>query len=306
MLLVTHRLAHGASLDLAEKQLRTGTEPALAVVSGGGRGCVLRIDAPVVGLWIPLRGRLQHGLGMDALAYPGELWITEGEARTQAIGRGNAAWVALLGTRAGWRRAIGDLVELPSLEPLLVPARHLADRELRRSAIALARAAATGSADSAAHAVVDRVLGLQAEFADVIARCPGRTYAQRRQVFVRLQRVRLHLAANCHLDIDNDALAAMASYSPWHFIRAFRTAYGETPHAYLVRLRLERARRLLRVSPLSVAEIALASGFENRSAFSRLFRQRFGVTAGAMRRVGTRDTSPARAGVANAQFRQLG
>ncbi|NCT68209.1 MAG: helix-turn-helix transcriptional regulator [Rhodanobacteraceae bacterium] len=301
MLLVSHRLAHGASLDLSERQLQAGGEPAIAVVSGGGRGCVLRVDAPVGGLWIPLRGRVQLGPGADTLAYSGEAWITEADGRVQAIGRGNAAWVALLGTRAGWRRAIGDLIEMPSLEPLLVPARHLADRDLRRSAIALARAAATGSADSAAHAVIDRILALQAGFAEAIARCPGRTYAQRRQVFVRLQRVRLHLASNCHLDIDNDALAAMASYSPWHFIRAFRSAYGETPHAYLVRLRLERARRLLRVSPLSVAEIALASGFENRCAFSRLFRQRFGVTAGAMRRAG-----PARVVLANAQLRQLG
>src|SRR5262249_44446121 len=82
----------------------------------------------------------------------------------------------------------------------------------------------------------------------------------------------------------NDRLARMASYSPWHFIRAFRAAYQQTPHAFLVDQRLQRARRLLRSSHLAVAEIALASGFENRCAFSRLFRQRFGVTAGAMRR----------------------
>ena len=66
--------------------------------------------------------------------------------------------------------------------------------------------------------------------------------------------------------------------------RAFRAAYEETPHAFLVRMRLERARRLLCTSPLPIAEIALASGFENRCAFSRLFRERFGVTAGAVRR----------------------
>jgi AraC family transcriptional regulator len=99
--------------------------------------------------------------------------------------------------------------------------------------------------------------------------------------------VRNYLAANCHLDVDNEALARMASYSPWHFIRAFRAAYEETPHAYLVRQRLERAHRMLRASPLAIAEIALASGFENRCAFSRLFRQRYGVTAGTVRRQGS-------------------
>jgi len=150
-----------------------------------------------------------------------------------------------------------------------------------------AEAPAKDKTEAPAEALLDRIVALQGQFADAIARCPGRTYAQRRQVFLRLQRVRNYLAANCHLDVDNEALARMASYSPWHFIRAFRAAYEETPHAYLVRQRLERAHRMLRASPLAIAEIALASGFENRCAFSRLFRQRFGVTAGTVRRQGT-------------------
>ena len=63
------------------------------------------------------------------------------------------------------------------------------------------------------------------------------------QVFARLQRVRNYLAANCHLEVDNDRLARMASYSPWHFIRAFRAAYEQTPHAYLVDQRTRRGCR---------------------------------------------------------------
>jgi AraC family transcriptional regulator len=56
-----------------------------------------------------------------------------------------------------------------------------------------------------------------------------------------------------------------------------------TPHVHLVNQRLLRARHLLHSSPLAIAEVALASGFENRCAFSRLFRQRFGITAMALR-----------------------
>jgi len=284
MLAVNHHLAHGASLELVARSLSIGREPALAIVSGGGRGCVLKADGPLAGIWIPLRGRLQLGAAGDTLLYPGELRVSEAEPRIQAVGRGNAIWIALLGTPAAWRHALGGLLGIPTPEPLLLPARHVADHDLRRRSIALARAAIAGATDSPAETLLDRVLALQAEFAESIARCPGRTYAQRRQVFLRLQRVRNYLGAHCHLDIDNDELARMASYSPWHFIRAFRAAYQQTPHAYLVQQRLERARRLLRASPLAIAEIALASGFENRCAFSRLFRQRFGTTAGAMRR----------------------
>lgn len=282
--IVNQLLGHGASLDLNAKATNASGELALSIVVGGGRGCVLKADAPVAGIWIPLRGRLQLGNGSEALLMPGEARVTEADTRLHAVGRGNAVWVALLGTLPAWRQVLHGQLGVPSLDAILMPARHAADRQLRRCAIALARAAQKDDAAAACEALIDRIVALQAGFAQAIARCPGRTYAQRRQVFMRLQRVRNYLAANCHLDIDNDSLARMANYSPWHFIRAFRAAYEETPHAFLVRQRLERARRLLRASPLAIAEIALESGFENRSAFSRLFRQRFGTTAGALRR----------------------
>ena len=137
---------------------------------------------------------------------------------------------------------------------------------------------------TAAEDVISAVLDLQSGFDDLIDRCPGRTLAQRHQVFLRLQRVRNHMAASCHLDLGVPELARMASYSTWHFIRAFHDVYGETPYAYLVRQRLDRARRLVRASPLAISEIAQAIGFENRSAFSRLFKQHFGMSAAELRR----------------------
>jgi AraC family transcriptional regulator len=279
-----HHLNHGANLELSLKPPSHGDGHGLVAVLGGGRGCVLRVTGQAAAVWVPLRGRLQlEAANADSIALPGELRVTEPESRIHAIGRGNAVWMAVLGNTSAWRRALKGIVEIPTPEPVLLPARHRADHEVRHRAIALARADDRDRNDRA-EALIESIAALQSQFAPAIARCPGRTFAQRRQVFVRLQRVRNYLAANCHLDIDNETLARMASYSPWHFIRAFRAAYEETPHAFLVRMRLERARRLLCTSPLAIAEIALASGFENRCAFSRLFRERFGVTAGAVRR----------------------
>jgi AraC family transcriptional regulator len=272
----------GATFALDQRAAETNE---LTLVVGGGRGCVLRTDAPLAGVWIPLRGRMQVGAsGAEAELSAGELRISECEQRVQAVGRANAMWIALLGSRQAWRRALRERLEMPTPEPLLLPASHAADSALRRRAIALARAAQHGDGDTAAIPLIETVLAMQAQLGAAIERCPGRTYANRRQVFLRLQRVRNYLAANCHLDLDNDALARMASYSPWHFIRAFRAAYQETPHAFLVDQRLLRARRLLRTSPLAISEIAMASGFENRCAFSRLFRERFGITAHMLRR----------------------
>ena len=277
-----HTLAHGSNLALSLDNRHAND---LIKVVGGGRGCVLRIEGPVAGIWIPLRGRLQlQTADGECALQPGELRVTEVEPRAQATGRGSAVWIALLGSPQRWKSLLGLSQPVTTMEPMLLPARHAADRGVRRRAIALARAVANGTLDAAVEAMIDSVIDLQAPFAEAIARCPGRTFQQRRQVFLRLQRVRNYLAANCHLELDNSVLARMANYSPWHFIRAFRAAYAQTPHAFLVNVRLQRARELLRSSPLAIAEIAVASGFENRCAFSRLFHQRFGVTAGAMRR----------------------
>jgi AraC family transcriptional regulator len=284
MLSEFHGLNHGANLELTLKAPAHSDRQGLIGVLGGGRGCVLRVNGLAAVVWIPLRGRLQIEAGnADSIAMPGEMRVAEPEPRIQAIGRGSALWLGIIGTSAAWRKALNGIIEMATPEPVLLPAWHRAPRALRLDAIALARADARARADKA-EALIESIAALQGAFAPAIARCPGRTLAQRRQVFLRLQRVRNYLAANCHLDIDNEALARLASYSPWHFIRAFRAAYQETPHAYLVHQRLDRARRLLCTSPLAISEIALASGFENRCAFSRLFRQRFGVTAGAVRR----------------------
>jgi AraC family transcriptional regulator len=134
---------------------------------------------------------------------------------------------------------------------------------------------------------MERIVSLQSRFAEAIDRCPGRTYGQRRQVFARLQRVRNYLLANCTLEIGNRELAHLANYSPTHFIRAFQCVYGETPHKFLVKQRLRRAAELVRHSSLAINEVAIVSGFESPSAFSRLFRRRFGMTAGTMRRLGS-------------------
>ena len=278
-----HQLAHGSNLVLSLS--RPEGQNSLHKFVGGGKGCALRVEGPVAGIWVPLRGRVQllttEG---ECTLQPGELRVTEPETRVQAVGRGNAVWVALLGSPGLWKGLLHGAQPLTTTDRILLPSRHTATRAVRRQAITLARAMANGSLDAATSAVIQSVIDLQSGFVDAISRCPGRTFAQRRHVFLRLQRVRNYLASNCHLELNNLALARMANYSPWHFIRAFRAAYAETPHAFLVDLRLQRARELLRTSPLAIAKIALASGFENRCAFSRLFHQRFGVTAGMMRR----------------------
>src|SRR6202163_3768211 len=79
------------------------------------------------------------------------------------------------------------------------------------------------------------------------------------------------------------ALAQIANVSEAHFIRTFRATFGETPHRYLQRRRVERAMFLLRATDRSVTDICLDVGFNSLRTFSRTFRDVVGETPIAYR-----------------------
>ena len=83
--------------------------------------------------------------------------------------------------------------------------------------------------------------------------------------------------------LDVAALARAALMSPAHFSRQFRAAYGETPYAYLMTRRIERAKALLRGGNLSVTEVCLAVGCTSLGSFSARFTQLVGETPTAYR-----------------------
>jgi AraC-like DNA-binding protein len=78
--------------------------------------------------------------------------------------------------------------------------------------------------------------------------------------------------------LDVPALARAAHLSPAHFSRAFRRAFGETPHRYLLTRRLERAAALLRNTDRSVAEICFAVGLRSVGSFTTSFGRAYGVS----------------------------
>src|SRR5213592_3805327 len=80
------------------------------------------------------------------------------------------------------------------------------------------------------------------------------------------------------------AVAAVAYLSEAHFIRSFRATFGETPHRYLQRRRVERSMFLLRETDRSVTDICLDVGFISLGTFSRTFREIVGQSPVAYRR----------------------
>lgn len=70
-----------------------------------------------------------------------------------------------------------------------------------------------------------------------------------------------------------DTLCDEAHFSRYHFIRTFRRILYETPHQYITRKRIEKARELLALSDLSVTDICFEVGFESLGSFSTLFHR---------------------------------
>lgn len=100
------------------------------------------------------------------------------------------------------------------------------------------------------------------------------------------QRVRAYIEAHLDQPLTLARLAEQVSLSPWHFARLFRTSFGEPPHGFVMRRRLEVAQRKLLARDDKILAIALESGFGDQSQFTRAFRRQFGLTPGQYRNRG--------------------
>jgi AraC-like DNA-binding protein len=79
-------------------------------------------------------------------------------------------------------------------------------------------------------------------------------------------------------------ISSHANLSPYHFLRVHKLAYGETPHEFLTRLRIEKAKTLLARGSHNVTEACFEVGFSSLGSFSMLFSQRVGLAPSEYRR----------------------
>ncbi len=101
--------------------------------------------------------------------------------------------------------------------------------------------------------------------------------------FRRVLRARDAIHARYAAPLRLDDLAHEAALSPFHFLRTFRAAFGETPHQYLTRVRIEAAKRLL-LADAPVTDVCFDVGFQSLGSFSALFARRVGAPPSAFRR----------------------
>src|ERR1700759_5804384 len=100
----------------------------------------------------------------------------------------------------------------------------------------------------------------------------------------QIAHVQAYIDSNLDRTIHIRNLSAVVHRSPAHFSRKFKLAFGESPHAYVVRKRLERASHLMLISAASLSEIALSVGLSDQAHLCRLFRRAFGQSPACWRR----------------------
>jgi AraC-like DNA-binding protein len=100
----------------------------------------------------------------------------------------------------------------------------------------------------------------------------------------QIRKVTSYVDANLDRPIKNEELASLVRLNSSHFGRAFRNSFGEPPHEYVIRRRVERAQGLMLSTEASLSEIALDCGLADQSHLTRLFRRIVGESPRAWRR----------------------
>jgi AraC family transcriptional regulator len=123
-------------------------------------------------------------------------------------------------------------------------------------------------------------LALASRVASLCASMPG---GQRRAATLsskQLGRVTEHIGKNLAQELTIDRLATLVNMSPFHFARCFKQTAGMTPHQFVTRERILRAREMLASGRLAIGEIAMALGFSSQSHFADVYRRITGSTPG--------------------------
>ena len=177
------------------------------------------------------------------------------------------------------------LIELPATDagtPIdfverIEPSRPI-QRELRRLQRRLADSR-LGSEDATSdlYCLAERLLTEHKQTRAAASRLAAVRTTTREELYRRVLRGRDFLLSSLTNSVSLNQAARAACLSPFHFHRAFQSAFGTTPHRYALRYRLERARHLLSATNRSITDVCFEAGFESLGSFSSLFRRTYGI-----------------------------
>lgn len=238
----------------------------------------LRVSLPEMGVVSLTRGEM--------LVWPkGEVEIASGPATLGVVAHGRGQLLSSPGSL--WEGAVAT-------DDTRVANHGTMSLSFLRAMIELVRRMRMTQGDVEPFAVpgfAEAVADYRQDLCDMLAAVPGRSLKSRQRCYERLVRTRLLVAMQPQRRWTLNEMAAAAKYSPWHFQRTFAAVFGVSPHRFVQDVRLKLGMRLLAKPHLSVTDVAAAVGYDSHSNFTRVVKERHGVTAGTLRRHAMRGRS---------------
>ena len=224
-----------------------------------------------------------------ALIGPRRICLTPGSAITQWQHNGHPEILQVYLRQSVYESVVNEMYGCDAAAAGIVPRFAMMDPLLEQLAIAITTSLRDGTAEDGLY--IDTLAQMMAAH---LARyhCsrsrPARLATPQRISGWKMRRLIEFIEENLDGDLSLEAMAAEVHVSPLYLARAFKTAVGQSPHQYVLRRRLERAKELLRNTDRPIVDVALSAGFSSQSHLSNWFLRDVGVSPAAYRRQGGR------------------
>jgi AraC-like DNA-binding protein len=262
--------------------------PAVVILNGAGSGFEGGADCPDLSLkWLP-EGLAEYRTEGRAyrLSGPSQLLLNRGQPyrmHMKGLSESFALFFPEGAANAAWQAHTGMAEAMPEVPTAAAPSHPALQNHLATLRTESRACAPDGERlRELSWAVLAEIAALAATRRGQAIRIPAARRSTREELLRRVLRAEAYLSGT-GAGATLAGAARAAALSPFHLIRLFNAAFGETPLAYGARLRLERARENLIRTRKSVAIVAEEAGYESRTAFDRAFQRHFHVTPGAMR-----------------------
>ncbi|RCK41374.1 AraC family transcriptional regulator [Thalassospira xiamenensis] len=244
-------------------------------------------DHHTISLYVNGGTGIKRQIGPDPLTGggPGRCCLMPAHLTSDWVVNGEVELFHLYIPHSAWERAVVEAfdiepnaVEVPEKTFFLDP---LIEQTIRHAMLPLDWSAPADrmAMSSAGQMLMGHMLRSYSSKRDLEFRVRGGLSPQiRRRVFDFIE-------ANLDQPLSLEQISAEAGLSPYHFARMFRQSVGEAPHKYVLRRRIEAAKRMLRDPALSVADIALATGFSSQAHLTTRFSSFTGLTPAKFRSV---------------------
>lgn len=131
--------------------------------------------------------------------------------------------------------------------------------------------------------ILEKLLIVHRNLYEEISKLPPVKLSTKTELYKRVCRAKEFIDASFTKEITLEKIAKEACLSQFHFLRLFKTIFGETPHQYIIQKRISKAVSLLFRTDMPVTQICFEIGFQSLSSFSWLLRKKYGLSPEIMR-----------------------